>query len=196
MKEPVDAVLALGVALGGDGAPTPELIARADAAARAAADLRDAQGDWPRVVCCGGRAEGRAVSEADALCALLAERGVPESALLREDRSRDTMENCRFAARLLGGAKGARVVVATSDYHMRRALLTARRVGFRARGEAARLPHDGAWHTLRRKELCYTLDLLLGWQDEGRRRPQIALRLFDAVFVPKGARRRAARRGE
>ena len=86
------------------------------------------------------------------------------------------------AAALLGGAKGKRVLVVTGDYHMRRALMTARRVGFRAKGHPAALMHDGTWKRLRAKELGYTADLLLGWQDAGRSRPDWAVRLFDAVF--------------
>lgn len=179
----IDAVLALGVALGPDGEPTKELIARADAAARA---LALAPEDAPLVLC-GGCPSGLACAEAEAMRALMLARGVPDSRLLLEDCSTDTMENMRFAARLLGGAKGKRVLVVTSDYHMRRALMTARRVGFSARGVAAALPHDAAWRTLRRKEYCFTLDLLLGWQDEGRARPEAAERLFERVFGPRKA---------
>ena len=182
MSAHIDAVLVLGVALGAQDAPTPELIARAQAAARAAMRLERERGERPPVIACGGVTPGHARAEADALAALLEEMGVPRERILLENRSQDTMENLRFAAKLLGGAKGKRVLVVTSDYHLRRALLTARRVGFRARGEAATLPHDGAWRTLRRKEWAYTLDLLLGWQDEGRHRPELAGRLFDAVF--------------
>ena len=50
---------------------------------------------------------------------------------------------------------------------------------------AAALPHDAAWRTLRCKELCYTLDLLMGWQDEGRSRPAWTQRAFDLVFGGK-----------
>ena len=116
------------------------------------------------------------------MAALLAQAGVPERDILREDGSRTTMENFMNAAALLGGAKGKRVLVVTGDYHMRRALMTARRVGFRAKGHPATLMHDGAWKRLRAKELGYTADLLLGWQDAGRSRPDWAVRLFDAVF--------------
>ena len=185
MSPRIDAVLVLGVALNARDMPTPELIARAQVAAGVVTRLQSAQGGMPTVVACGGVTPGHARSEADALAALLARAGVPEEKILRENRSQDTMENLRFAARLLGGAKGKRVLVVTSDYHLRRALLTARRVGFKARGEAATLARDGAWRTLRRKEWAYTLDLLLGWQDEGKRRPELAGRLFDAVFSKK-----------
>ena len=69
-----------------------------------------------------------------------------------------------------------------------RAVLTARRNGMRARGWVARLPRDAAWRTLRLKEWAYTLDLLMGWQDEGRSRPAFTQRLFDLVFSGRGRR--------
>jgi len=116
---------------------------------------------------------------------LLREEGVPDSAMILEDKSQVTMENLRFAAEKLGGAKGKRVLVVTSDYHVRRSVLTAMRAGFRARGRAAVLEHDEAWKEKKRKELAYTVDLLFGWQDEGKSRPQWTYKLFDWVFGKK-----------
>lgn len=172
-----DAILLLGVELDADDRPTDELLARADAAARACAAHPEAA-----VVVCGGVLPGHVRAEADVMAELLVRRGVADARIMRERQSQNTAENMRFAARLLGGARGRRVLVVTSDYHLRRAVMTARRAGFRARGTAAALPHDAAWRTLRRKELCYTLDLLMGWQDEGRSRPAWTQRAFDLVF--------------
>ena len=173
----MDAILLLGVELDAQDRPTDELLARADAAARACQMYPEAV-----VVVCGGVLPGHARAEADVMAELLARRGVAQGRILRERQSQNTAENMRFAARLLGGAQGRRVLVVTSDYHLRRAVMTARRYGFRARGMAAALPHDAAWRTLRSKELCYTLDLLMGWQDEGRSRPAWTQRAFDFVF--------------
>lgn len=182
----IDAILLPGVELGDGDAPTDELLARADAAAAACASHPGAP-----VVVCGGVLPGHARAEADVLAELLALRGVADARIIREDRSQNTAENMRFAARLLGGARGRRVLVVTSDYHVRRAVMTARRAGFAARGVAAPLCHDAAWQTLRRKELCYTLDLLMGWQDEGRSRPAWTQKVFDRVFIGKGRGRPA-----
>ncbi len=173
----MDAILLLGVELDAKDAPTPELLARADAAAQVCAAHPEAA-----VVVCGGVLPGHVRAEADVLAELLERRGVAQARILRERQSQNTAENMRFAARLLGGARGRRVLVVTSDYHLRRAVMTARRAGLRARGAAAALPHDEAWRTLRSKELCFTLDLLMGWQDEGRSRPAWTQRAFDLVF--------------
>lgn len=181
MKKKYDAILLLGVELGERDEPTDELRARVHAAAQA----YDA-GRAARIVACGGQLPGHERAEADVMARLLEEAGVPAQAILRERESQDTMENMRFAARLLGGAKGKRVLVVTSDYHLRRACMTARRIGFRADGEAAVLAHDAAWKALKCKEWAYTLDLVMGWQDEGKSRPAWTYRLFDAVFARRG----------
>ena len=104
--------------------------------------------------------------------------GVSEEALILEDRSQDTMENCRNAANLIG--RKNRVLVVTSDYHLSRAVMTARRVGFDADGLAAKLPDGDAKRRL--MEACYIFDLLMGWQDEGKGRPAWTYRLFARVF--------------
>lgn len=182
--ERYDSILLLGVELGEGDQPTDELLARADAAAKAYA-----QGLAKSVVVCGGRLPGHAVCEADVMARLLEERGVPQCAIIRENQSQDTMENMRFAAKLLGGVKGKRVLVVTSDYHLRRSVMTARRAGFWAKGVAAALEHDGRWKVKRKKEFAYTMDLIMGWQDEGKSRPEWTYRLFDFIFG-KGKQKR------
>ena len=176
MSRGFDAILLLGVALDAHDQPTRELRLRAEEAARAYGE-----GLAPRIVACGGTLPGHARAEAAVMDGLLREAGVPEGAVLREEQSQDTMQNIRNAAALLGGARGRRVLVVTSDYHLRRAVLTARRAGFAAKGRAAALTHDAAWTQLRRKELLYTLDLLAGWQDEGRSRPAWTYTLLERI---------------
>lgn len=180
MSRGFDAILLLGVALDAHDQPTGELRLRAKEAARAYGE-----GQAPRIVACGGTLPGHARAEAAVMADLLREEGVPEDAVVREEQSQDTMENFRNAAALLGGAKGRRVLVVTSDYHLRRAVMTARRVGFAAKGRAAALVHDAAWKQLRAKERFYTLDLLAGWQDEGRSRPAWTYALLDKIFGKK-----------
>ena len=180
MSRTYDAIVLLGVGLDAQSQPTQELVLRVQAAARAYA-----QGMAQVIVASGGTLPGRRVSEAAVMAQLLEEAGVPASAVVPEDQSQSTMENMRFSAQKLGGAKGRRVLVVTSDYHLRRAVLTARRTGFRAKGFAAPLGHDAAWQKKKRQELAYTVDLLMGWQDEGKSRPQWTYALFDLVFGKK-----------
>ena len=172
--------LLLGVGLGDDDQPTEELHARVKAAAEAYRG-----GYAPIIVACGGVTEGHSVSEADVMAGLLAQQGIPGSAILKEDKSQTTSENMKFAARVLSGAKGKRVLVVTSDYHVRRSVMTAMRAGFKARGYAAALEHDSAWQEKKNKEFAYTVDMLLGWHDGGKTRPQWTYKLFDFVFGKK-----------
>ena len=186
MSRAFDAIVLLGVGLDAKDQPTQELHARVQAAAQAYA--RGAAGV---IVASGGRLPGHQVAEATVMARLLCEAGVPKGAVMLEDQSQNTMENMRYSAQKLGGAKGRRVLVVTSDYHLRRAALTARRVGFRAKGCAAALEHDALWRAKRNQELAYTVDLLMGWQDDGKSRPRWTYAVFDAVFglqVKKGGK--------
>lgn len=175
-----DAILLLGYGLDENDQATQELRLRVKAAARAYRD-----GYSQIIVACGGTTEGHHISEAEVMEKLLLEEDVPKTAILLENKSQITIENMRFAAQVLGGAKGRRVLVVTSDYHVRRSVLTAMRAGFRAKGYAAVLEHDESWQEKKSKELAYTVDMLLGWQDEGKSRPQWTYKLFDFVFGKK-----------
>lgn len=180
MSRAFDAIVLLGVELDAQDHPTQELHARVQAAAQAYA-----RGAADVIIASGGRLPGHRAAEAEVMARLLCEAGVPDSAVMLEDQSQNTMENMRFSAQKLGGARGRRVLVVTSDYHLRRAVLTARRAGFRAKGCDATLEHDDSWRKKRNQELAYTVDLLMGWQDEGKSRPQWTYALFDAVFGKK-----------
>lgn len=183
MKKTYDAILLLGISLTEDSRPKPEMIARVDEAAKAYHE--GLLGESGVLIPCGGVLPGRTRSEAEVMAALLEARGVPQSRMRLEDRSLITIENMRFAAKLLDSPKKARVLVITSDYHVTRSVLTAWRAGLRAKGRAAALPRDEAWKEAKSKEFAYTLDMLLGWQDEGKTRPEWTQKLFDFIFKKK-----------
>ena len=176
-----DAILLLGYGLDEHDQATQELELRVKAAAKA---YREGYSDV--IVACGGTTEGHHISEAEVMQALLLEENVPLEAIRLENQSQVTYENMTFAAKVMGGAKGKRVLVVTSDYHLRRSVLTAMRVGFKAKGYSAALEHDADWQRKKKQELAYTVDLLMGWQDEGKSRPQWTYKLFDFVFKKKG----------
>ena len=91
-------------------------------------------GKAPLLLLTGGDPDpGRdAGSEAQAMRELLLDLGVPARAMLLEGRSRDTRENARNAARMLGARGVHRVLLVTSALHMRRALALVRRAGLDA----------------------------------------------------------------
>jgi uncharacterized SAM-binding protein YcdF (DUF218 family) len=72
-------------------------------------------------------------------------RGLPETALLIEPRSRNTVENARETARLLH-ARGLRSVLLVSDrVHLPRAALLFRLAGLRVAGRAGVPPPSIQW---------------------------------------------------
>ena len=173
----------LGISLTEDSQPKLEMIARINEAAKAYHE--GLLGETGVLIPCGGVLPGRTRSEAEVMAALLEEKGVPRSRMRLEDRSQITIENMRFAAALLENPKKARVLVITSDYHVTRSVLTAWRAGLKAKGRAAALPHDEAWKEAKGKELAYTVDMLVGWQDGIKSRPEWVVKLFDIVFGKK-----------
>lgn len=80
-----------------------------------------AAGKAPRILLSGGAREGK-VSEAQILARLLRQRGVPESAVLLENDSRNTFENARFTDVLMRKQKLKSALLVTSALHTPRAL--------------------------------------------------------------------------
>ena len=132
MSRAFDAIVLLGVELGAQDQPTQELHARVQAAAQAYA-----RGAADVIVASGGRLPGHQAAEATVMVRLLREAGVPDAAVMLEDQSQNTMENMRFSAQKLGGARGRRVLVVTSDYHVARALALCRQTGISATGKGS-----------------------------------------------------------
>ena len=176
-----DAILLLGLALGEHDQPDEELCIRVRTAAKA---YREHAG--LKIIACGGITEGHLLTEAEVMEKLLVAEGVPQQDIILESESRTTMENFLNAAKIIGEEKCGRFLIVTSDYHVRRSIMTARRAGLKADGYPAPLVHDEAWKNNKSKEFGYTVDLLMGWQDPGKSRPQWTYRLFDIVFGRKG----------
>ena len=112
----------LGLALE-NGQPTDDLLSRLDAAAQFAKENPDAV-----LILTGGNPDESGRTEAAVMRNLLAERGVPENRMVPEDQAEDTKENFRNTARLVSPDEP--IVLITSDYHMHRALRTAKNAGF------------------------------------------------------------------
>lgn len=124
-----------------------------------------------RIIACGGQTGSLPVSEAAEMKRRLIGMGVPETDIIMEDSSRITRENLTNALALLDGAGRESLYLATSDYHMPRALLTLRRCGGRARAYRVRIPMSADKVRKLLLEPLYTIDLLMGHQDVGARRP-------------------------
>lgn len=114
--EPSDVIIVLGAGLRRDGRPGPALIRRS---ARAA-ELWG-QGYAENVICTGGYPLRSTRSEADACAELLRARGVPESAIVLEDRSRSTEENAFYARQIMDSNGWQTAIIVSDGYHLLRA---------------------------------------------------------------------------
>ena len=134
-----DYIIVLGCAIRKDGTPTPLLRGRLDRALAFAREQEKATGKAPVFVLSGGQGADEVISEADSMANYLAEQGIGEDRMIREDQSTDTEENMRNAKALIFARDpGAKVAFSTTNYHVFRAGLKARRVKMRALGMGAR----------------------------------------------------------
>lgn len=127
---PVDAIVVMGAAQY-DGRPSPQLRARLDqVVALWPADVA------PIVVVTGGNQPGDRFTEADASAAYLIDRGIPDAAIIREDRGATSYESLQRVAVLLGQRFDGRqsVLLVTDPYHTLRSKLIAEEVGLTAYG--------------------------------------------------------------
>ncbi|WP_216912491.1 YdcF family protein [Nocardia noduli] len=133
----MDAIVVHGAGL--DGGRVPPLLAsrldRALAVFRAEFD----SGRSPVVVTSGGKGPDEEVSEALAMSTYLVENGLPPEKVVHEDRSTNTNENLLFTAELLGDRGGStRMVLVTSNFHILRTAILARRLELDAEVVGAR----------------------------------------------------------
>lgn len=87
----------------------------------------------------GGKGSDEHISEAEAMRRYLVSQHFPPSRILLEDQSTSTVENLQFSKKLLRHPQ-AKVLIVSSDYHLFRALMLARRQGYDCAGAAAPSP--------------------------------------------------------
>lgn len=109
--------------LSGIGAPGGDTMIRIVTAVRLQKRL-----DVPILVS-GGRVYRHLSDEATIIMRFLMDLGVPEEKIIIEDRSRDSIENARFAKRLCEEKGFNRPLIVTSAYHIRRAVFSFNKVG-------------------------------------------------------------------
>ena len=120
-----DVVIVLGAGINGETVSRP-LAHRLDAAIDYWQQNPDAY-----IVVTGGLGNRAVITEAEAMAHYLIRGGVPEARILLEDRSTSTYENLLFAREILDEhfPEGFRAVLITNDFHIYRAVRTARAVG-------------------------------------------------------------------
>lgn len=109
--------------------PKRDVYPRIATAAALYAQCRRAGGAC-RVIVSGGNPQHHAASEADTYAPWLLRAGVPPRDLVLENASLTTWENARNVMRIVhAGASDETLLLVTSGYHMRRAMLDFRRFG-------------------------------------------------------------------
>lgn len=130
-----DYIIVLGCAIRSDGTPTPLLRDRLDRALAFARQQQAETGSFPVFVLSGGQGADECISEAACMRQYLAEQGVPEDRMLLEDKSTDTAENMRYSKEIIQAIHpNARIAFSTTNYHVFRSGIKARRVKLRAQG--------------------------------------------------------------
>lgn len=135
-----DAVIVLGTAIKGE-AVTPALRERLGTAV----EYHEANPDAV-VVVSGGQGPGESITEALAMKRFLVSEGIPESAILTEERSTSTSENLAFSKSLLDARLGERytTLLITNDYHVFRASQLSEITGLDSASMHAATP----WYTV------------------------------------------------
>jgi uncharacterized SAM-binding protein YcdF (DUF218 family) len=129
VRRDVDFVVVLGSGLTG-GDRVPPLLASRLEQGRAVYLSQAARGNPPVLITSGGQGPRERLPEASAMADYLVQRGIPRDRIECEERSRNTEQNLRFSrAIMLERIPGYRCVVVTSNFHVFRAAITARRTG-------------------------------------------------------------------
>ena len=133
-----DFLIIPGCAIRPDGTPTPLLKGRIDRALEFAAKQKELTGRELTFIASGGKGSDETVSEAACIARYLEERGVPAERIILEDRSANTFENMKYSKeKILETGRSGKIAFATTNYHVFRSGLFARRVKMRAIGMGA-----------------------------------------------------------
>jgi uncharacterized SAM-binding protein YcdF (DUF218 family) len=133
-----DFVVVLGSGLKGGGRVPPLLASRLDRG-RAVFQQLAGRGRSPVMIVSGGKGSDEQVSEAAAMAGYLAASGFPADRIVREDRSTSTEENLIYSKAIMERARpGYACVIVTSNFHVFRAAMIARRTGINGQVTGAR----------------------------------------------------------
>ena len=120
-----------------DGKQVPPLLAHRIDKAIAFYNKQKKKRKPPKLVLSGGQGPGELCPEAVAMSIYAIRKGVPEKDLLLESKSKSTYENLKFSKEIMdkdSNRSQYRCIYATSNYHLLRAGIYARRVGLNING--------------------------------------------------------------
>lgn len=85
-----------------------------------------------KIIASGGKGSDENLSEAEAIKGYLSEKGIPDEDIILEDKSTNTLENLRFSKVLIDRIEGNnsyKCIFVTSNYHVMRTAIYARKAG-------------------------------------------------------------------
>lgn len=129
----IHVLIVLGAGVWGDR-PSPQLQLRLETAA----SLYKKNPEMT-VLVSGGQGPDEWISEAQAMHDTLIALGVSDTSILMEEDSTSTAENLRYSKAILDslGFDSSSIGIVTTDFHMYRAKMLARRFGMDAKGQSA-----------------------------------------------------------
>ena len=136
VRRRADFVVVLGSGLLGGGQVPPLLASRLD---RGMAVVNRMAGS-PVLIVSGGKGSDEQVSEAAAMSSYLVSHGFPAERVVLEDQSRTTEENLTYTKAIMERLRpgGYRCVIVTSNFHVFRAAMLARRLRVNGQATGAR----------------------------------------------------------
>lgn len=90
-----------------------------------------------KIIVSGGQGPGEDISEAESMKDYLIKHGVNSENIIKEDKSKNTMENMKYTAKILktiDNRSNLKIGIVTSNFHIFRAKFLAKRVGLDAEG--------------------------------------------------------------
>ncbi len=133
-----DYLIVLGCGIRKDGTPTPLLRGRLDRALGFYEKQKEQTGKELIFITSGGRGPNEVISESLSMKNYLMEHGVPEERIIEENKSTDTFENMKFSKEKIKEPTAAKIAFSTTNYHVFRSGVFARRVKMRAVGMGAK----------------------------------------------------------
>ena len=134
-----DFIIILGCALKKDGTPTPLLAQRVDRALEFDKIQREKTGKELTFITSGGKGDDEKLSESAVMKEYLIEHGIPEERIVEENKSVDTYQNMQFSKEKIDAIKpDGKIAFATTNFHVFRSGIFARRFKMRAFGIGAR----------------------------------------------------------
>lgn len=137
-----DYIIILGCGIRKDGGLTPLLKGRVDSAVEFEKKQYGQTGKHAVFVPSGGQGNDEVISESEAMKNYLLSIGIPPERILLEDKSVNTMQNMQFSKRVIeehgGGIENKKIAFATTNYHVFRGYILARKNGFEAKGISAK----------------------------------------------------------